>query len=321
MQNNGNLHVNFSLIARELGISVMTIYRVINNAPHVSEKMRAAVISRLNSYGFFSRSSLAHRRILFDFSDHPYLFWLGKKLQKLFPNTTESDHRKNSEEFFNAAASADTIVFCSNPSDAVIRKIKAENPELYTITLTTESCADVTITPDNKLGGELAARHLYYHGHRHIAVHLAEEHPTRMERYKSFRGELAVLDPDCRIDEIPQKEGDSFHRVIEAYFHAGNQPTAICFLTGGFGQDFWEEFRVPGEAFCRDLSIMSYDRPDSIIPRRKEIHPLDRIEFDPQNILDWAEYYILHPPMMRDRSPIHTCVRTRLQISGSVRTV
>ena len=39
-----------------------------------------------------------------------------------------------------------------------IRKIKAENPELYTITLTTESCADVTITPDNKLGGELAAR-------------------------------------------------------------------------------------------------------------------------------------------------------------------
>ena len=129
MQNNGNLHVNFSLIARELGISVMTIYRVINNAPHVSEKMRAAVISRLNSYGFFSR----------------------RKLQKLFPNTTESDHRKNSEEFFNAAASADTIVFCSNPSDAVIRKIKAENPELYTITLTTESCADVTITPDNKM--------------------------------------------------------------------------------------------------------------------------------------------------------------------------
>ena len=151
MQNNGNLHVNFSLIARELGISVMTIYRVINNAPHVSEKMRAAVISRLNSYGFFSRSSLAHRRILFDFSDHPYLFWLGKKLQKFFPNTTESDHRKNSEEFFNAAASADTVVFCSNPSDAVIRKIKAENPELYTITLTTESCADVTITPDNKM--------------------------------------------------------------------------------------------------------------------------------------------------------------------------
>ena len=321
MRNNGNLHVNFSLIARELGISVMTIYRVINNAPHVSGKMRAAVIRRLNDYGFFCRRNLAQRRILFDFSDHPYLLWLGQQLRQRFPNTAESDHRKNAEEFFNAAALADTVVFCSNPSDTVVRRIQTENPELYTITLTTESCADVTITPDNKLGGELAARHLHDHGHSHIAVHLAEEHPTRMERYKSFRGEMEVLNPDCRIDEIRQRSGESFHRVIDDYFGGGNRPTAICFLTGGFGQRFWEEFCLSDEPFRRGLSIMSYDRPDAVIPPEREIHPLDRIEFDPQNILDWAEYYILHPPMMPNRSPIHTCVRTTLRVCGSVKTV
>ena len=321
MQNNRNLHVNFSLIARELGISVMTIYRVINNAPHVSGKMRAAVIKRLNAYGFFSRSNPVERRILFDFSDHPYLFWLGKRLQALFPNTAESNHRKNAMNFFNAASLADTVVFCSHPSNAVIRRVKEENPELYTVTLTTESCADVTITPDNKLGGELAARHLHRHGHRHIAVHLAEEHPTRMERYKSFRGELAILNPDCRIDEIHQKNGACFHQIINDYFLAGNHPTAICFLTGGFGQKFWEEFCVPEKPFCRNLSIMSYDRPDSIIPPGNGVHPLDRIEFDPQNLLDWAEYYILHPPMMPNRSPIHTCIRTTLQVCGSVKSV
>lgn len=117
MQNNRNLHVNFSLIARELGISVMTIYRVINNAPHVSGKMRAAVIKRLNAYGFFSRSNPVERRILFDFSDHPYLFWLGKRLQALFPNTAESNHRKNAMNFFNAASLADTVVFLRRTLD------------------------------------------------------------------------------------------------------------------------------------------------------------------------------------------------------------
>ncbi len=321
MQNNGNLHVNFSLIARELGVSVMTIYRVVNDAPHVSGKTRAAVIERLNAHGFFSRRNLAQRRILFDFSGHPYLSWLGQKLRQRFPDTAESNHRDNPEKFFNAAALADTVVFCSNPSDTLIRRIKTENPELYTITLTTESCADVTITPDNKLGGELMARHLHRHGHSRIAVHLAEEHPTRMERYKSFRGEMEVLNPECRIDEIRQKKGEAFHSVIENYFRADHHPSAICFLAGGFGQRFWEEFCVSDEPFCRGLSIMSYDRPDSILPPGKEIHPLDRIEFDPQNIVDWAEYYILHPPMMRNISPIHTCVRTYLQISGSVKPV
>ncbi len=321
----GNLKVNFAAIARELGISVMTLYRVVNQSPLVSSKTRNRVIEALNRHGYFTHKRFKKVKILFDFlAGNGYLHNMGEQLIKRLPANEYfcriCDHRGNMQDFLNAAAECDVAVFCSDPEDNIIEEVRALNPDLYTITISTEGCTDVTITPDNKLGGELVARHLFELGQDHIAVFLSESHPSRMARYKSFRGEMAVLNPACRIDEIHHIRNESFHDVMEAYFSkTAPYPGVIFFPSGGYAQAFWENFVQKEPDRFKNVDIMSYDRPCDIFSDTTGIQLFDRIEFVPQQILDWAEYYITNRPMMKKRSPVHTCVNSYLVREGSVR--
>ncbi len=324
VKRSGNLKVNFAEIARELGISVMTLYRVVNQAPSVSSRTRSRVIEALNRHGYFTHKRIKQVKILFDFNEHVYLRWMGEQLIRRLPQNEyfcrKCNHRERPQEFLNAAAECDVAVFCSIPEQELIENIRKINPDLYTVTLTTESIADVTITPNNKLGGELVAKHLFDMGQDHIAVFLSETHPTRMTRYKSFRGEMAVLNPECRIDEIYHAEGESFRDVMEAYFAKTDPcPGVIFFPAGGYAQIFWETFVQNGSECFANIGIMSYDRPCDIFFDMTGIQFFDRIEFVPQQILDWAEYYITNRPMMKKRSPVHTCVNSYLVREGSVK--
>jgi len=319
----GNLKLNFREIARELDISPMTLYRVVNQSPEVSAATRARVTEALNRNGYFVHRKKRRTRVLFDFCDHPYLRRMGEELIRRLPRNefhcASSEHRKGREAFLNAAADSDIAVFCSIPDDAIIAAARAVNPGLYTIAVTTESCADVTVTPNNKQGGELVARHLHSLGHDHIAVFLSETHPTRMERYKSFRGEMAVLNPACRIDEIRHSAGETVKAACERYFARVETPPGVIFFpAGGFAQEFQEQVVRPEPERFRQLGIMSYDRPEDLSETPENIHRFDRIEFAPREILDWAEYYITNRPMMKKRSPIHTCVNSHLVREGSV---
>ena len=63
----GNLKANFSEIARDLGISRGTIYRVINQSPLVAPDTRNRVIEALNRHGYYTHRRIRRSRILFDF--------------------------------------------------------------------------------------------------------------------------------------------------------------------------------------------------------------------------------------------------------------
>ena len=319
----GNLKTNFSEIARELGISRVTVYRVVNQSPLVAPATRTRVLEVLNRHGYYTHRRIRHSRICFDFCQHLYLTEMGEILMKRLPESEyilyRTDHRKNIEEFFNTVSLCDAVVFCSIPEDPLIEMVRKINAEIFTITLTTESSADVTITPNNKLGGELAARHLFAMGQKNIVVFLSSSHPTRMERYKSFAGEMMVLSPDCRITPLYHHKGESFRGVFEEFFRKNPVlPDTVFFPAGGFAQLFWEEFASKGSPWDQ-IGIMSFDRPEDIFGEKAQFHKFDRIEFQRQHILDWAEYFITNRPMMKKRSPVHTCVNVTLVTAGSIK--
>ena len=101
--------INFKEIARELRISVMTLYRVLNNEPSVRPSTRARVVEALNRYGYY-----AHKPSLFDFGDHAYLQHYGMRLMQRLSHREfaciASDHRRNPAKFFDAAAECDVVV-------------------------------------------------------------------------------------------------------------------------------------------------------------------------------------------------------------------
>lgn len=323
---NGIGRINFKEIARELGISVMTLYRVLNNESSVKQETRVRVTEALNRYGFYTHKPAREIRIIFDFCDHIYLHHYGTELMQRLSHHDYSciatDHRKNPQKFLDAAAESDIIVYCSVPENSVIEEARKNNPDLYQISVYTKCDADIVVSSDNYLGGELAAEHLHAMGHRHVAVYLSDSHPTRFDRYHSFFARLKSLDPDSRIDRIHERRGDSLPRVCAQYFDSVRPiPTAIFFLTGGAAQKFHLEFLRDRSGPLKELSIMSYDHPENFAQDPEILERFDRIEFHPQEILDWTEFYIVNRPMMKRRSSVHTYIKPILRIAGSVRRV
>ncbi|OQA82226.1 MAG: HTH-type transcriptional regulator DegA [Lentisphaerae bacterium ADurb.Bin242] len=322
----GNCRVNFRDIARDLGISVMTLYRVINNVPSVHPETRERVIDTLNKHGYYTHKAPKRIKVVFDWGINRYLDNLGMILMQnisaqnytCFP----TDSHRNPESYFNAVAESDIVVFFSVPDEAVIAKTREAKKDIYIITIATKCSADVLIAADNTRGGELAARHLHACGHKHVAVHLAEEHSDRMTRYKGFYAEYKTLNPESRVDTFFQPLKMTTERACLNYLNRIDKlPTAIFFLIGSYAQIFQFNVLPHDPERFGVLSIMSYDRNQDIMPSSELIHPFDRIEFDPHDLLDWAEYYIINRPMLKKRSTIKTFIDVNLVIEGSVRNL
>ncbi len=313
----GSCKVNFREIARELGISHTTVYRVVNLDPAVRRETRARVIDALNRHGYYTHKPPKALRVLFDFTDHSYLTHYGQLLmanvEKLHFRCFATDHRQAPGQFFDLAATCDVALFASNPEPELIERLRREAPELYTVTLTTQSNADVTITPDNTRGGELAAAYFHQLGCRRVAVHLADIQPTRFERYKGFLAEMALRAPDCRIEAIRENRGESTETALRRYF-AGQPalPDGLLFLAGGFAENFYETMVQPDPERFAALPVLTFDRPQDLAFERRLQHPYPYIGCAAQDLLDWAEYFITNRPMMKKRSPIHTGIRMQL---------
>lgn len=319
----GSLNVNFREIARELGVSAMTVYRVVNLDPTVKRETRERVTDALNRCGFFTHRRGKRFKVLFDFIDHPYLSHYGeellKNIQKLGFHCCRTCHCTGRTEFLDTAAVCDVAVFLSVPDNEIIDAARRVNPEIYTVTLSTRSNADVTLSPDNTRGGELAADHLVRHHHHHVAVHLADRHPTRLERYKAFFAEMKFRDPECRIDLIHERREERTPELLRRYFDTvDQQPDSILFLAGEFADTYRRELLEPEPERYSGTGVLTFDHP--LDQRFAHLdYNFDCIGFRSQNLLEWAEYYISNRPMMKKRSPIHTLIEVRLEKHGSIR--
>ncbi|MDR0932043.1 MAG: LacI family transcriptional regulator [Victivallales bacterium] len=317
----GSCKTNFREIARELNLSPMTVYRVMNNEPTVRRETRTRVIDALNRHGYFTHKPQKNIKIMFDFTEYEYLTYYGQMLMqnvsKLNFLCYAVDHRREKQRFLDLAAVCEVAVFASNPDEQTITEAKTNNPDLYTINLSTLcNVADVTLSPNNAWGSELAAQHFYRMGHRHIGVYYSEG-LTRTDRYKVFFAEMKRLDPDCRIDMIPESIRADTASVLRNYFNS-TFPTAIFFLSGRYAEIFLHCFLERDPERFRDLSVMTFDNPQDLA-FRKYHYDFDRIEFSSPDLLDWAEYYITNRPMMKKRSPIVTQIAVHLVTTGSVK--
>ncbi len=328
MTTHHNPRPNLRRIARQLGVSAMTVYRVINHAPSVREETRKRVLEALNWHGYFVNKRKGIDAIVFDvISGNAYFEKLAStmidNLERNNPGTRcfRTDHRLRPEEYFNRVAQSDLAVFCSLPESELVEQTRATNPEIYTISLSTENSSDVVITADNIRGGELAAQHLHKLGHSHVAVFLDEMHPNRYIRYKSFFSEFHLLNPHCRIDIIERRGLELPGAVCRAYFaRSAPPPSAIFFLVGFHAQRFYRDVVLPEPERFRDLSILSYDRNEDLFTDHpEEVREFDRIEFHPQDMIDWALYYICNRPLMQKASRIRINTHARLQTAGSVK--
>ena len=309
-------------IARDLNISVMTLYRVLNNAPGVSKKMRQQVIVALDKAGVLQARNQAKQKVVIDVIKEPYRINLAEslvnKISDLNYEICFTNHKENRTAFLRQATEGNSIVFFSSPSQEILRAAKMENPDVFCINVCGSEVGDVIIGMHDYLGGTIAAEYLLQCGHRNIAVASIPIEPTQLNRHKSFMGELISFKKANKICELFYKGKDDIfaeeaiqlirEQKITAFFCTCDYLAFIC-----SSELIKRGLRIP-----EDISVLSYDFPFGHIHRPLN---LDTIGIDLDQMVRMAEYYLHLRPVGNMNISCHCLIAPELKIYGSVRKI
>ena len=322
--------IQFQTIADEVGVNVRTIYRVMNNNGAVSDSTRKKVVNALNRYGYVCAGQRKSENIVFDISKNEFTERIGIQLMQSLSmqdyKCIPTDHTVNRERFMAAVSEASVVVMCSFPRQRLIDEIKFANPDCVVINILGGDCGDVAIDSDDYLGGAMAARHLYANGHRHVLVASALDQPNHVDRYKSFKAEMLFLNPECQVDFLEFVPGRDDAPVFwHRYFSVEkNLPTAIFCTMGGIAYYLPYYAAKCGIRIPEDISLVCYNRPrdsNSHSASAGELFPLDSIVFEPEQIVTWGNYFILHRPLDTAGNPVHTLIRPKLVVNNTVKNI
>lgn len=298
---------SISDIARHLGLSAMTISRVLNGSTAVSSATRDRVEAALHQLGFKKdriASSNARRRgqavtvrsivvdaILEDAAEQDaFDFYVRvvlatvRRLEAAGCHLVLSDLTRNPDARIQAIAEADAIIFCTPVGRSVVERVTRLNPSIVMVTAFHESPGASQVGPDDVAGGRLAAELAGRGGHRHVAL-LTAAHSSYGARAEAFTARMHALQPAARVDAIDyplQHDGvHSDEAVIQGrlseYWNSGQRPS-LCFAVGGFATLMLYRFLrsqgvdIPGRvALIGFDSLPFYDHLDV---------PITRIGFD-----------------------------------------
>jgi len=318
--------VHFYNIANEAGVSVRTLYRVMNNRGAVSTATRRQVEAALNRYGYLCAGKKESQTILFDIIQNPFIERVGILLMQRLSlrdfRCMLSNHLDRKERFLDAAVQADIVVMCSFPSEELLREVRQANSECLIVNLFGGNGGDVAIDSDDCLGGQLAARHFLRNGHRHVGVFTTLDQSNHEERYKGFFAEMMYHDPGCKVELHRFFQHTRAEEFWEDYFRKNKDslPTGFFCPLGG-NADYLPEYAAKyGLKIPEHFSLIGYNRPEERNFHRP-LHSYDTVAFDIEQLAAWGEYYILNRPMLKNRAEIHTLLRPQLEIHGSVRNI
>lgn len=316
--------INFREIARELNISHTTVYRVINNAHCVSDATRVRVIDALNRHGCYRDARVKPQTVLLDFDENAASSYMRDLLNLLRNRLAgnpfrwiETSHGTGRTKFLLACRDAHIVVFAPMADRDIYNRAKEVNPDLLILNLLDDAAGDIAIATDDFQGGQLAARRLYECGHRtHLAVTVpAPEDGLQhsfSNRAKGFLAEMMFLAPNCRIErwEVPLRR--TRNSLPQKLKHK-RRPSAV-FATGlYFAKKTAAACSASGLRIPEDISLLGFDKPDCTEP------PCDSIVFNPEQIVSWAEFFIMNRPVIKNGAPVHLLLDMKLETHGSVK--
>src|SRR3982750_3541462 len=242
------MSVTLADIARELGLSKMTVSRAINDDPLVNAKTRERVleVSRRLNYqpNHFARALVTNRSFLLGVIVpdlmHSYfaeiLHGVGSyarsaDFQIVIGNTEENVAREISEGEALRWRNYGLIIAPSLPQSRaeVYETMLRAGTKLVFIDRTLEGVDCPMVTTDNVEVGVLATEHLISLGHKrigHLRGTTTSTSKERLEGYKQALSQNGIAFDKKLVHECGLMESDGY-RAMKTWLKSGNHPTAV----------------------------------------------------------------------------------------------
>jgi LacI family transcriptional regulator len=238
-------------IAKELGVSKMTVSRAINNHPAINTETRErvmAVARRLNYRpNQYARALITNRSYLVGVIVpdlmHSYFAELAKAIEsvlrpagyKILICNTEEDAATELAEVEALRYRTDGLIISSAapPEKAgAYRKMLADGAKIVLLDRALEGLRYPSVTTDNVRVGKLATDHLIRLGHRRIGHLLGPKVMVATERFQGYKKSLAAH--RIQYDETLVRpcgffESDGY-QAMRAWIAEGDFPPAIFAL-------------------------------------------------------------------------------------------
>lgn len=271
------MSVTLADIARELGLSKMTVSRAINNDPLVNEKTRERVLAvsrRLNYQpNHFARALVTNRSFLIGVIVpdlmHSYFaeimhgisgYARGSNYQIVIGNSEENISREIDEVEALRWRTDGLIIAPTVPASKadVYRKMLERGTKLVLIDRTLEGVDCPMVTTDNVKVGGLATEHLISLGHKKIGHLRGTSTSTSRERFEGYKQALSKNDlvfdkklvRDCGLME---SEG---YRAMRSWIEDGDLPTAIFAVNDPAAIGAMQAMSEAGLKIGKDIAVV-----------------------------------------------------------------
>jgi len=271
------MSVTLADIARELGISKMTVSRAINNDPLVHPKTRDRVLEmsrRLNYQpNIFARALATNRShligVIVPDLMHSYfaeiLHGIGvvaraSKLQIVIGNSEEHIAREVSEVEALRSRTDGLIIAPSVPQSKMnlYRKMIEDGTKIVLIDRTLEGLDCPMVSTDDEKVGQIATEHLIRLGHQkigHLRGTTTSTSKNRLEGYKQALAKNNLRFEKALVRECGLMESDGY-RTMKAWIKEGNLPGAIFAVNDPAAIGAMQALGEAGIEVGRDIAIV-----------------------------------------------------------------
>lgn len=277
------LKVTIKDIAREAGVSVTTVSRVINNKPDVSDKTKEKILKIIDKFNYNPNSvarGLVMQKthtiglIIPDISN-PFFPDIAKaiedKAQKLgysvilFNTDNHLEREKKGVELFKSKQVDGLIVSLSLGNEDILKDLKKRNYPVVQIDRAVFNHLYPLISIDNQKSAYKIVQFLIKKGHKRIA-HITGDLNTTTARDRLSGYKNALRDFDIEIENKLIIEGDYSKRAgvegAEKFLKMKNPPTAVfaandLTAAGVYNAVFAEGLSIPG-----DIAVVGHDDID-----------------------------------------------------------
>jgi LacI family transcriptional regulator len=269
--------VTISEIAREAGVSLPTVSRVVNRRGDVAPHTRERIEELLRRHGYRARSAPGHQARLIDLVfndlDSPWAVEIIRGVEDVthasgVGTVVSAIHRRTASarqwlDNLQARASDGVILVTSQLTSAMQLQLKRLNVPLVVVDPVGRPAPDVpTIGATNWAGGLSAAEHLTSLGHRRIGfIGGPPEMQCSRARFDGYRAALETA--GIPFDDTLVCPGDFYHSAgyagALALLDLPDPPTAIFAASDQMALGAYEAARTRHVRIPDDLSVVGFD--------------------------------------------------------------